>query len=95
MNELFKKLSTANTGYFWPLTFLDSQEEFSDTLGIQAMMYHTFEKYDEAHNALRELEQFVDACQLDVFIFVCRMEYVGTDTDDTTFYVQEVCNEIS
>ena len=23
------------------------------------------------------------------------MEYIGTDTADTTFYVQEVCNEIS
>ena len=58
-------------------------------------MYHVLEQDEETYNVRRELERFVDACQLDVFIYVCCMDYVGTDTSDTTFYVQEVCNEIS
>ena len=58
-------------------------------------MYHAFEKYEESHDARRELEQLVDSCQLDVFIYICRIDYVGTDTVDTVFYSQEVCNEIS
>ena len=41
------------------------------------------------------MQCFVDACKLNVFISVCQMDYVGTDTADTTFYVQEVCNDIS
>ena len=41
-----------------------------------------------------ELEQFVHACQLDVFISLCRVDCIWTDTADTTFYVEEVCNKI-
>ena len=58
-------------------------------------MYHAFEQEEEDHEAQRELERFVYACQLDVYISVCWMDYVGTATADTTFYVQDVCNEIS
>ena len=58
-------------------------------------MYHSFQQDEEAHNAHRELESFVDACQLDIFISICRMDYVGNDTANTTFYIQEVCNEMS
>ena len=59
------------------------------------MMYHIFEQDEEAHASRRELERFFNVCQLDVFISVCCMDYISTDTADTTFYVQEVCNEIS
>ena len=59
------------------------------------MMYQEFEHDEESNYAWRELERFVDDFQLYVFISICRMDYVGTDTTDTTFYVQEVCNEIS
>ena len=41
-----------------------------------------------------ELEQFVHACQLDVFISLCRVDCIWTDTADTTFYVQEMYNEM-
>ena len=59
------------------------------------MMYQSFEQDEEAHDTRRELKQFVDDFQLYIFISICQMDYVGTDTADTTFYVQEVCNEIS
>ena len=73
---------------------MNSQEEFNTILGIQPRMYHAFEQDEEDNDAWRKLKQFVNACQLDIFISVCRMEYIGTDTADTTFYVQEVCNDI-
>ena len=59
------------------------------------MMYQEFEHDEESNDAWRELERFVDDFQLYVFISICRMDNVETDTTDTTFYVQEVCNEIS
>ena len=34
MSKLFKKLSTAKTGYYGPHTFLDIQDEFNGTFGI-------------------------------------------------------------
>ena len=40
------------------------------------------------------MERLVDACQIDVFISVYQMDYVGTDTANTTFYAEDVCNEI-
>ena len=79
----------------WATYILDSQDEFNDTFGIQPRMYHAFEQDEEAHNARKQLQCFVDACKLNVFISVCQMDYVGTDTADTTFYIQDVCNEIS
>ena len=54
-----------------------------------------FEQDEESHDAQRQLEIFADTCKLDVFIFVCRMEYVGTENADTMFYVQQLCNDIS
>ena len=57
-------------------------------------MYHAFEQNEESHDAWRELERFVDTFQLDVYISICQMDYVGTDTADTTFYVQEMYNEM-
>ena len=71
MSKLFKKSSTAKTGYYGPLIFLARKEEFNATVGIQPRMYHAFAQDEEAHDARRELERFVDACKLDVFISVC------------------------
>ena len=92
--SLNKTPSTVKTGYYGPLTSLDSQEELNDIIGIQPRMYHAFEQDKKSHYARRELERFVDACQLDFFIPVCLIDYVGTDTNENMFNVQEVCNEI-
>ena len=37
----------------------------------------------------------MDECRLDIFITVCRMDYVGTNNYGITLYVQEVCNYIA
>ena len=87
---MMKTPSTAKTGYYGILTFLDSQEEFNNTFGIQPRMYHAFEQDEVSQNARRDLERFVDACYLDFFIPICQMYYVGADTTDTTFNVQYV-----
>ena len=58
-------------------------------------MYHEFEENKKAHNARSKLERYVDACQIDVFISICQMDYVGTDTADTTFYIQVICRLVS
>ena len=44
-----------------------------------------FVQDEEDHYSWIYLERFIDACQLDVFISVCSMDYVGTDNSDTTF----------
>ena len=56
MSTLFKKISTAKTGYYGPPTFLDIQEEFNDTFGIQPRMYHEFEQDKESHDERRKLK---------------------------------------
>ena len=95
MSKLSKKMSTAKTGYYGPLTFLDTQEEFNYTFGIQPRMYTAFGQDEESHDAQRDLDRFIDACHIDVFISICQMDYVGTDTAATTFYIQVICRLVS
>ena len=91
----FKKNVGTNTGYYLKLNFFNTQLTFDQIFDTQPKIYHAFENDEGARHEKRAITRFIDKCRLDIFIAVYRMDYIGTDNDDITFYVQEFCNDIS
>ena len=94
MNSSKKNIGT-KTGYYENLNFFDTQLSFDQFFGTQPKIYHAFENDEDVRNSKRGVTRFIDKCCLDIFIAVCRMDYVGTDNGDINFYVQEIRNYIA
>ena len=91
--------SSTNTsikkGFYGPLTFLDSQADFDSTFGINPRLLPTNPSNIDSSHLQRNLRQFSDRCKLDIFLHLCMLDYVGSDSIDISLNVQEVCRKIS
>ena len=88
MKKLFKQNVGTKTGYYGKVNFFDTQLAFDQIFSIHPKIYHAFENEKDARDANQAITRFIDECRLDIFIAVCRMDYVGTDNNGITFYFQ-------
>ena len=93
--KIFKQNVGTKTGYHGKLKFFDTQLAFDQIFGTQLKIYHTFVSDKDACYAKREITRFAYKCHLDILFFMCRMNYVDTNNNDNTFYVQEFFNDIA
>ena len=95
MNALFGGSSNIIIGYFGELDFIDNQEDFDNTFGVNPVILPTVPTKPEHQNAAKLLLDLSDQCRLDVYLDACRKFYVGTTSVDGTTSMMEVCREIS
>ena len=64
-------------GFFGDLTFLDSQDKFEDTFGMNPRIMPMIPTGSDIHVIQKLLRDFSEACRLDIFMHLCMMDYVG------------------
>ena len=82
-------------GYYGGVSFLDSQNEFNLTFGIEPVMLPEKPNDYDSLATSRILQTYTEKCKFDIFMHLCRLDYVGSDKIDPTLSVQEVCRKIS
>ena len=80
--------------YYGPCNFLDSQLTFH--LAFRVMPAILSENSNNSNNpsCVKILREYGDTCKLDIFLYLCQLNYVGNDKVDTTMNTQEVCSSI-
>jgi hypothetical protein len=85
---------TSVTGYFGELTFLDDQQVFQDTFGVQPLIL-PFWPNDPAEHPKEALVALSDKCYLRCFLDQCQLDYVGEESDlDNAKALQEITSAI-
>ena len=85
---------TSETGYFGKLTFLDDQQVFQNTFGVQPMIL-AFWPNDPAEHPKEALVALADKCYLRCFLDQCQLDYVGEESDlDNAKVLQEITSAI-
>ena len=90
--------SKVATGYYGPLTFLDNQGAFNGVFGSDPSILPALPLQNgKPSKALREeIDRFIDACKLDVFIGSCKNYYVGVGNKESdTQATHAACNTIN
>ena len=90
--KMTKLLNSKNSNviysYHGPLDFADDQASFNSIFGANPQM--TIPTVHRKHNASqlmesqspefqKKLQKFIDACIFDIFVDLCKMDYVGSD----------------
>lgn len=86
-------LGVIRVGYYGKMDFLNTQEAFHITFGPKPRLFHATEE-GELWNEQTELQDFIDRCKLDIFLAVCKVDYVGDEDARPESYVREVCDVI-
>jgi len=85
---------TSETGYFGELTFLDDQQVFQDTFGVQPLIL-AFWPNDTTEHPKEALVALADKCYLRCFLDQCQLDYVGKESDlDNAKALQEITSAI-
>ena len=88
--------STSNKrGYYGSCDFLDSQIGFTAAFGSCPAIVPENPNSSNYANCGKILREFGESCKLDIFLYLCRLNYVGHDKIDVTMNTQEVCTQIS
>ena len=84
------------TSYIGELNFLDNQDAFDKIFGKNPMIVGTKPASDNNVSCMSCVRQYADNCLLDVFLDICRQDYVGrVDTNARKKLVHEICKSIS
>ena len=89
------KTQSTKQGYYGDLTFLDSQEEFNITFGNYPTILPSNPTATDYLSPRRLVRDYADKCKLDIFMHLCRLNYVGNDEIDSSLHVQEICRQIN
>ena len=91
---MFSKKTTSNTstlrGYFGDYDFLDSQEAFYNTFGTLPTLLGVKPLTNDANTVTKQVQAFLDRFKLDIFLFICGKDYVGTDKIDEQVNLTEL-----
>ena len=100
---LGKNVSNLITSYFGPLNFLDDQSSFDSIFGTNPPLLHinnasSLQAGEPIENSLvipRRLHSFFQDCKYDVFVCICRDDYVGSNfIPDNSHAIQAICSKI-
>lgn len=75
------------------MDFLNTQEAFHITFGPKPLLFHAT-KEGELWNEQAELQDFINRYKLDIFLAVCKVDYVGDKNTSPESYGREVCDVI-
>ena len=59
------------------MTFLDDQSIFENTFNTDPLILRTSPTNGTSSNCLKCVRTYADKCMLDIFIEICREDYVG------------------
>ena len=77
------------------MSFLDSEEKINQTFGDHPAMLSE-RPWDSNNMATSKLLQYyAELCKLDIFMHLCKLDYVGEDNVESVLNVVEVCCHIS
>ena len=82
-------------GFYGVFDFLDNQAAFLKTCGTGLGPLPENPKNGNCLSYQRILRGYGKKCKLDIFLHLCRLNYVGHDNVDVTMHTQEVCQRIS
>ena len=72
--------STSSTiSYYDPLTFLDDQSDFTTVFGTKPRIYGHHPNQSDNGNIRGDLSDYAEKFMFDVFLSICRQDYVGID----------------
>lgn len=94
MAQLFEPINNSSTtkiGYYGDFNFLHSQESFDSCFGLKPKLYHASEKA-LSWNGGDDFATFIEACKFEIFMDICKIDYVGGEEISKETYVREVCN---
>ena len=97
--KLFAQSSTKSNnskkGYYGDMTFLDNDANFTKTFGDHPTMLPE-KPLDSNHVTVHQkIHAYAELCKLDIFMHLCKLDYVGADNVDPGLNVVEVCRQIS
>ena len=98
MSRLFVSPSSSGTVtiYFGPMTFLDNQKEFDHIFGLNPIILGVNPITGSSSDCLNKARLYADKCMLDVFIHICRDDYVGgDDAGSKGKLIHEICKSLT
>lgn len=95
MSLIIQSSSSMKSGYFGPLTFLDSQQNFNSIFGKKPVILPSNPNRSDLSSTRQELQNYCDMCKLDIYIYICGQDYVGSDTVDSALNIQEISRKIT
>ena len=81
-------------GYYGPLTFFDTQNEFHNTFGGKPILLASNPMGTTSGGVKDKLRAYGESCKLDIYLSLCEQDYVGEDLVDNALNAQEVCRRI-
>ena len=98
MSRLFGNPSASATisSFFGPMTFLDTQNVFKTIFGHDPIILDTEPVKGTPVECLTRVRTYADKCMLDIFLEICREDYVGgDDAGSKSKLVHEICKQLS
>ena len=90
-----KTKSNLKQSYYGDTSFLDTQEAFNLTFGTHPIILPSSPTSTKSESCLSVIQEYSDLCKLSIYMYLCRLNYVGNATVDTSLNTLEVCTEIS
>ena len=78
------------------MTFLDDQKEFDQIFGLNPIILGVNPITGSSSDCLKKARLYADKCMLDVFIQICRDDYVGgDDAGSKGKLIHEICKSLT
>ena len=78
------------------MSFLDAQDLFDEMFGLKPLILDTQPVKGTPVECLSQVRTYADKCMLDIFLEMCREDYVGGDDAGSKIkLVHEVCKQLS
>ena len=92
---IFEGSNNIKVGYFGKLGILDNQSSFVEVFGDKSIILdpNIIMSHDSTSTA-RSLYLFGKDCKLDVFLHMCSKLYVGYNSVDNSFSIQDVFRQV-
>ena len=97
MSRLFGSPFSASTvsSFFGSMSFLDAQDSFDNVFGLKPFILDTQPVRGTPVDCLSRVRNYADKCMLDIFLEICREDYVGgADAGSKNKLVHEVCTQL-
>ena len=82
-------------GHYGGMDFLDDQTKFVTCFGDFPAIIPEKPTDSNVLTTRKLLTEYADNYKLDIFMYLCRLDYVGHAVVDIGLNVQEVCRQIS
>ena len=91
-----KSPESQHTTYCGEITFLNCQNEFFETFGSSSFLLNEKPNNSGPEECMTRVRDYAGICILDVFLAICREDYVGAeDVGSKRKSVHEICKIVS